>query len=261
MREHPFSPPPGIGDGAASEALVCGTRTGVRTSAFLETAAYPGGRRTLVTVAGEIDIDCAQQLQRSLCDALAQAPQGLDLDLSRVYFCDCSGLRVLLRLRRLAHAEGKTVRIRVAGPAVARLLMLTGTAPLFAHRDGVAPRMDGNSETALRAEVVDLKRAMRTRPGIDLARGVLMASFGLSVEEAWSVLVEVSQRTNTKLHDLADKLVGAVTGEPLPDHVQRQISAVVADLADPHSPCHHQGTDWVSPAVRGLPVDGARPSA
>src|SRR5690349_14565027 len=108
MREHPLSPSEGSGDEAAHDALACGARAG-GASPFLEAAAYPAGSRTLVVVAGEIDIDTAQPLQHSLCAALAQARQGLDLDLARVGFCDCSGLRVLVHLRSLALAQGKTV--------------------------------------------------------------------------------------------------------------------------------------------------------
>ncbi len=84
----------------------------------------------------------------------------------------------------------------------------------------------------LRVEVVQLKRAMVTRADIDLARGVLMASYGLSPEDAWSVLVDVSQHTNTKLHQLAEDLVVSVKGAPLPDHVQHQLSAAVAGVSD-----------------------------
>ncbi|MGQ4478290.1 ANTAR domain-containing protein, partial [Streptomyces sp. SAS_276] len=85
----------------------------------------------------------------------------------------------------------------------------------------------------LRVEVAQLKRAMLTRPVIDLARGVLMASFGLSPEDAWNVLVSVSQHTNTKLHQLAEELVDSVNGEPPPDDLQRRISLAVAEISRP----------------------------
>jgi anti-anti-sigma factor len=261
MREHPLSPPEGSGDEAAHAVLACGARPG-GASPFLDTAVHPAGPRTLVVVAGEIDIDTAQPLQHSLSAALTQARQGLDLDLVRVGFCDCSGLRVLLRLRNLARAQGKTVHIGAAGHAVERLLMLTGTAPLFAPTNGAGPQPDGTYEKDLRAEVVDLKRAMGSRSVIDLARGVLMASFRLSGEDAWSVLVEVSQRGNTKLRLIAEELVAAVTGDPLPDHLKRQISAAVAKISgDPQSLSRHRRRDWVPPAARAASLEDRRPSA
>ncbi|MER5472602.1 ANTAR domain-containing protein [Streptomyces sp. NPDC002685] len=261
MREHPLSPPEGSGDKAAHGVLACGARLG-GASPLLETAAYPAGSRTLVVVAGEIDIDTAQPLQHSLYVALTQARQGLDLNLARVDFCDCSGLRVLLHLRSLALAQGKTVHIGAAGHAVKRLLILTGTAPQFAPSNRAGPHLDGKHEKDLRAEVIDLKRAMRSRPVIDLARGVLMASFRLNDEDAWSVLVEVSQRSNTKLRLIAEELVAAVTGDPLPDHLQQQISAAAAQICDdPQSRCNHLRPDWVPPAARAASLDNRRPSA
>ncbi|NEA98782.1 ANTAR domain-containing protein [Streptomyces sp. SID13726] len=84
----------------------------------------------------------------------------------------------------------------------------------------------------LRTEVAQLRRAMQSRPAIDLARGILMASFGLSAEDAWSVLVTASQNTNTKVHHLAQHLMGTVHGAPLPDEVRRQMAAAVAQVRD-----------------------------
>jgi anti-anti-sigma factor len=223
--------------------------------AFLEIVTRPAGTRTLVTVSGEIDIDTEQTLQRALRLALARSSEGVDIDLTGVGFCDCSGLNVLLRVRRIALTDGKTLRVRAAAPEVERLLTLTDTSSLFTHArapvNGVVNTwhehhqhsaathnpMEENevSDEAeeLRVEVVQLKRAMLTRPVIDLARGVLMASFGLSPDNAWSVLVDVSQHTNTTLHQLAEELVDSVNGPPLSQSLQQQLSAAVAEVSDP----------------------------
>ncbi|MEU5345945.1 anti-sigma factor antagonist [Streptomyces sp. NPDC020766] len=231
-------------------------------SASLKIEAHQVGARTAVVIAGEIDLDGEQLLKQELRRALAQSVTGVDLDLSGVEFCDCSGLNVLLRLRRRALKDAKTVVVQAAGPVVERLLAVTETSPLFepafappytpageVARAVAPPGMDARPDTKqrpteedalpddaerdLRAEVVQLKRAMRTRPVIDLARGVLMASFGLSPENAWNVLVTVSQNTNTKLHHLAQDMVGAVQGEPLPEPLRQQLAAAVAELTTP----------------------------
>ncbi|MDQ0777926.1 hypothetical protein QF026_006392 [Streptomyces aurantiacus] len=96
-----------------------------------------------------------------------------------------------------------------------------------AHRD----THDTHDTEALRTEVVQLKRAMQTRPVIDMARGVLMASFGLRPDDAWSVLVDVSQHTNTKLRQVAAELVDTVGGEPLPEPLSTRLSTAVADVS------------------------------
>ncbi|MFI6273563.1 anti-sigma factor antagonist [Streptomyces sp. NPDC050988] len=227
-----------------------------RPSAPLKIEAHQVGARTAVVIAGEIDLDGEQQLKQELRRALAESVTGVDLDLSGVDFCDCSGLNVLLRLRRRALKDAKTVVIQSADPVVERLLAVTETSSLFApaptadaartpalpgqdtrpgqtHRPTEEDALPGDAERDLRAEVVQLKRAMQTRPVIDLARGVLMASFGLSPENAWSVLVAVSQNTNTKLHHLAQEMVGAVQGEPLPEPLQQHLAAAVAELTTP----------------------------
>jgi anti-anti-sigma factor len=269
MPEHLHSSQARSGDEAVHEMLA-GGNGGARTSPFLKVAAYPAGGRTVVVVAGELDIDTEQALRHGLREALAQSVHGLDLDLAGVDFCDCSGLNVLLHTRRLALAEAKTVRIRTAGIAVEQLLALTHTWPLFAYVDDAGPGMAANGqgtrtatapnpveegelpavvEEKLRIEIGQLKRAMQTRPVIDLARGVLMASFGLNSEDAWSVLVEASQRSNTKLHHLAQELVGAVNGAPLSDRLQQQVSAAVTETLDPRS-ANHRRHEWTSPASR-----------
>jgi hypothetical protein len=77
---------------------------------------------------------------------------------------------------------------------------------------------------------------MQTRPTIDQARGILMASFGLSPDDAWGVLVSVSQNTNTNLHRLADEVVTTVQGGMLSDAVQQQLVAAVSALIAPARP-------------------------
>ncbi|WP_329525216.1 ANTAR domain-containing protein [Streptomyces sp. NBC_01462] len=255
MSEHLLTSQVRSGDEAGHEALA-GDTMAAHGSPFLKVAAYPAGERTIVVVAGELDIDTEQALKRALREALASSARGLDLDLAAVGFCDCSGLNVLLCIHRLALAEAKTVRIQTAGIAVEHLLTLTRTSALFAHPDGTEPGTTVNArgmrtatagplegegpregaEDSLRIEICQLKRAMQTRPVIDLARGVLMASFGLTAEDAWSVLVKTSQCSNSKLHHVAQGLVGAVNGAQLPDGLRRQVSAAVTEILNPPSP-------------------------
>ncbi|MFC9291810.1 ANTAR domain-containing protein [Streptomyces sp. NPDC057052] len=197
------------------------------------------GDRVAVEIRGELDLDATEQLEHALRAALAAASGAVELDLGAVVFCDCAALNVLLELRERGLRQGKKVVVRSAAPVVERLLALTGTARLFADADprpaddasdapDPGPPQDSGGEQDLRAEVVQLRRAMRTRPVIDLARGILMASFGLSAQDAWRVLVDASQHTNTKLHHLARDLVDAVEGDPPPEAVREQVAAAVA---------------------------------
>jgi anti-anti-sigma factor len=212
--------------------------------------------RMVVVVSGAADIVSEHALRDGLHRALIQSARGIDLDLSNVDFCDGSGLYVLLGALRRALDEGKSISLQACSPAVHRILLGTGTLPLFAtagqqNGPGQAPETDHQDDEreasasdvadprppdtgqAEQNELVQLRRAMKTRPVIDLARGVLMASFGLAPEDAWSVLVSVSQNTNTKLHEVADGLVRSVTGEALPSPLQQELAARVAELQQP----------------------------
>ncbi|GGX89634.1 ANTAR domain-containing protein [Streptomyces minutiscleroticus] len=82
---------------------------------------------------------------------------------------------------------------------------------------------------ALREETEQLKRAMETRPVIDLARGVLMTVWSCTPDDAWDILVRVSQNSNTKLHDVAEAVVATTQQKPMPARLQDHLSAAVAE--------------------------------
>jgi ANTAR domain len=53
---------------------------------------------------------------------------------------------------------------------------------------------------------------MSTMPVIEQAKGIVMAQQGCGPEEAFELLRRVSQRTNVKLHVLAEQIVKQVSG-------------------------------------------------
>lgn len=76
---------------------------------------------------------------------------------------------------------------------------------------------------ALRTEVNELHRAMESHPSIDQARGMLMTLGPYTADEAWEILVEVSQHSNTKLRAVAEELIATTEGEPLPTPVRKAL--------------------------------------
>ncbi|MFE2065183.1 ANTAR domain-containing protein [Streptomyces sp. NPDC059467] len=225
---------PGAGEGAVVRAA------SLPSANVLLVRAGPDDARVSVTLSGEFCLDDSENLRHSLTHALTRSAEGIDLDLGGTTFADCSALNVLLAVRRQAVQDGKTVTVTTASPVVERLLTVTDTYDLFLPaRDDVGPSVAGHrsrgeggagaDDGLLQVELVQLRRAMRTRPDIDLARGILMASFGLNPDEAWEALVTASQNTNTKLHRLARDVVATVVqGAPLPGRVQRQLTMAVA---------------------------------
>jgi GAF domain-containing protein len=68
----------------------------------------------------------------------------------------------------------------------------------------------GNAEAAARTsdDLTQLRTAMMSRSVIEQAKGILMERHKITEDEAFTMLTHVSQRTNTKLRDVAAELVG-----------------------------------------------------
>ncbi|MBU6533023.1 ANTAR domain-containing protein [Streptomyces mayonensis] len=214
------------------------------------------GTPEVLVIDRRVDADRALLLPRGrlvhgctavLADALAALPSGLarlDLDMGAVEFMDPAGLRFLDLLGGYSHREsvpattanwrGQPVRIlegsgldttdplrtttRARGPGPA-----PGPGPGSAPRTAsAAPGHAPGTERAdrlrtLEQEVGQLRHALASRPVIDQARGVLMALHACTSDEAWHILREASQLSNTKLRTVAAAVVaGAGSGSPPP---------------------------------------------
>ncbi|MBG0855472.1 ANTAR domain-containing protein [Streptomyces spinoverrucosus] len=79
-------------------------------------------------------------------------------------------------------------------------------------------------------EIEHLRRAIASRPVIDQARGILMATHACTSDEAWHILREASQLSNTKLHTVAAAITsGAETdGPPPPEEVRVALRRALA---------------------------------
>jgi GAF domain-containing protein len=67
----------------------------------------------------------------------------------------------------------------------------------------------GNAEATARTtdDLNLLRTAMMSRTVIDEAKGILMQRHKVNEDEAFTMLIHASQRTNTKLRDMAPELV------------------------------------------------------
>lgn len=72
-----------------------------------------------------------------------------------------------------------------------------------------------------------LLHAMETRPTIDMALGVLMAGFTIQPEDAWEILVDVSQHSNVKLREVAEAITRGASGQPIPAELKDHLAAAV----------------------------------
>ncbi|MEU6826404.1 ANTAR domain-containing protein [Streptomyces atriruber] len=76
---------------------------------------------------------------------------------------------------------------------------------------------------ALRRENAQLHKALAGRPVVDQARGVLMAAGAQGAQHAWEVLVDTSQRTNTRLRLIAEMVVAGAVDGPADPRIAAQL--------------------------------------
>ncbi|MGY0060607.1 STAS domain-containing protein [Streptomyces sp. LZ34] len=83
-------------------------------------------KRALITLAGEIDLESAPLVRVSLERCLRDGIRTIDVDLTPVTFCDCSGLNAFLHAARQTTEVGGTLRLHYPSAMFARILDLTG---------------------------------------------------------------------------------------------------------------------------------------
>lgn len=88
------------------------------------------GERTVLTVAGEIDMGSAPELRRHV-DTLDVSSVTLVLDLEGVGFVDSSGLGALLGIKKQLDRSGGSLILANASPAVARIIDITKMTRVF----------------------------------------------------------------------------------------------------------------------------------
>ncbi|WP_405810187.1 ANTAR domain-containing protein [Streptomyces sp. NBC_00210] len=108
----------------------------------------------------------------------------------------------------------------------------SAAAPAWAASDEMQYRIVSAEVEArvLREEVDGLRRALRTHPVIDMARGVIMATASCTPDQAWQVLVQVSQRTNIKLREIAQGIVDSIDGSPPSRPIRAALRTALAAL-------------------------------
>jgi anti-sigma B factor antagonist len=81
---------------------------------------------TVTELSGELDLASAPGLREQLLRLLRPGTSRLVLDLSRVTFCDASGLAVLVGASHRARTLEGFLRLAAVSPPTARVLRITG---------------------------------------------------------------------------------------------------------------------------------------
>ncbi len=80
----------------------------------------------------------------------------------------------------------------------------------------------------LHEEIDQLQRALTSHAVIDQAIGAVVAFGRIPPEDAWLVLREVSQRTNTKVRTVAEHVLKFAQGGALPDTELEELKRALA---------------------------------
>ncbi|MGX5209610.1 ANTAR domain-containing protein [Streptomyces violaceus] len=210
-----------------------------------------GGSNTLV-ISGRVDADraeltprgelvhgCADILARTLAELPATITR-VELDMGGVHFMDTAGLRFLDVLGDYGRERATTVTTANWNGQPRRILELAGldtTDPLRPADHGPAPAAASavaleRAERlhVLQSEVEQLRQAIASRPVIDQARGILMATHGCTSDQAWHILRETSQLSNTKLRDVAAAVTASAEsdGPPPPPELRTALNKALA---------------------------------
>ncbi|MEU1848636.1 ANTAR domain-containing protein [Streptomyces sp. NPDC019990] len=198
--------------------------------------------RAHLTPRGELVHGCAEILARALAE-LPHSITRVDLDMGGVGFMDTAGLQFLEVLGDYGRRHAVPVTTSNWNGQPRRILELAGldtSDPLrsAAHQATPAP-VPGPSAVAveraerlhtLQEEVEQLRQAIASRPVIDQARGILMATHGCSSDEAWHILRETSQLSNTKLREVAAAVTASAetNGPPPPPELRTALQRALA---------------------------------
>ncbi|MET9892855.1 STAS domain-containing protein [Streptomyces sp. NPDC006465] len=87
--------------------------------------------RALITLAGEIDLESAPLVRAALARCLSDGIRIIDVDLTPVTFCDCSGLNSFLYAAQKTTEAGGILLLHNPPPVLRRILDLTGSGLLL----------------------------------------------------------------------------------------------------------------------------------
>lgn len=106
--------------------------SGTTVSPGLDLSVRTAGGVTIAELTGEVDIASVPALREELLRLLRPGSSRLVIDLSKVSFCDASGLAVLVSTGRRARLLGGFLRLAAVSPQVGRVLDLAGLLRSFA---------------------------------------------------------------------------------------------------------------------------------
>jgi anti-anti-sigma factor len=100
-------------------------------------------RAAVVSAPAQIDACNAGEVLACLLSVIREGPAMLIVDMTATAFCDSAGLNSLVRAFRRAGATGIEMRLAAGGPAVRRILEITGVDQLIGSYPSVPESLIG----------------------------------------------------------------------------------------------------------------------
>lgn len=89
------------------------------------------GRAAVISVPAQIDAANADDVITCLLSVVCEGPAVVIVDMTATTFCDCAWAGGLMHVFKRTRASGAEMRLVMGGPAVMRVLSLTGTDRLI----------------------------------------------------------------------------------------------------------------------------------
>ena len=128
--------------------------SGVTVNPGLDISIRTVGGITSAELAGKLDIASAPALREQFLSLLRTGSSRLVVDLSKVTFCDASGLAVLVGISRRARLLGGFLRLAAVSPQADQVLHITGLhrylpiSPLSTQPQPVSPPASAGPSSA-----------------------------------------------------------------------------------------------------------------
>jgi anti-sigma B factor antagonist len=103
-------------------------------------------RVAVVAMPAEIDMNNAEAVHDQLLAVMAEGAVTVIVDMTVTTFCDSAGVNALVQARKRALAGERVIQIAAIGPAVIRLLSITGVDKLIDVYPTVSASLTGPSQ-------------------------------------------------------------------------------------------------------------------
>jgi len=88
-------------------------------------------RTAVISAPAQVDAGNAEDVLAGLLSVICEGPAALVVDMTATGFCDSAGMHGLVQAFQHARASGVEMRLAVSGPAVRRMLEITGVDQLI----------------------------------------------------------------------------------------------------------------------------------